>query len=561
MTYNMKAWLTACVGIAALLAGGCEQAGNSTEDAANSQAAAETTIKAPLFENIGEHHHPITTDSELAQRYFDQGLMFAYGFNHAEAKRSFLAAAEADPGCAMCWWGAAWVLGPNINVAMDPEKAPEAWEYLQRAASVFDDETAREQHYVSALQERYGPEPLEDRSPRDAAFARVTGRLAELHPDDLDAQVLHAEALMNTMPWDYWQEDGSPKPATKTVLATLEGVLEKAPNHPMANHLYIHAVEAVHPERGIEAAKRLTGLAPDIGHLVHMPAHIWIRVGDYHKGTETNLRAIEADKRYLEKAGAHGVYPIGYVPHNYHFGWATATLEGRSELALNLARDMAASVDTELMRQRPLTTLQHFWITPLYAQVRFGKWDDILAREEPAEDLIYPRSVWHYARGMAFTRKGEFDKAQAELAALDALRDDPSLKWVTVWDINKSKHILEIASLALGGELAAAQGNYDEAIKLLEEAVASNDRLNYDEPPSWHYPMRHSLGAVLLDAEKPAEAEAVYHRNLEKFPENGWALFGLAEALRAQGKDAKDVEQRFSEAWQYADVELESSRF
>jgi tetratricopeptide (TPR) repeat protein len=531
--------------------------------ATGTSAANDPQSRAPLLEGLGDHHHEVTTDSPEAQRYFDQGLVLAFGFNHGEAHRSFMQAARIDPDCAMCWWGAAWVLGPNINVAMDPERVPDAWELLEKAKSAAEHVTEREHAYIEALAKRYQPEPMEDRSALDKAFAEAMGEVARAYPDDLDAQVIHAEALMDTTPWDYWQENGEPKPITRDVIETLEGVLEQAPEHPMANHLLIHAVEAVQPEKGMDAARRLEDLVPGAGHLVHMPSHIYIRTGRYHAATRQNLRAIEADHRYLEQVEETGVYPIGYVPHNYHFGWATATLEGGSGLALRLAREMSQMVDKEAMRQRPLTTLQHYWITPVYALTRFGRWDEILEYEQPAEDLVYPRAVWRYARGMARAREGELDAARSELEHLDELRDDESLKWVTVWDINKSRHILEIASHALRGEIASEAGDYPTAIEALEQAVEREDALNYDEPPTWHYPVRQSLGAVLLQAGQPKRAEAVYRKDLEKFPDNGWSLFGLAKALEAQGKEeqAQDMEKRFREAWRHADIELTASRF
>lgn len=517
----------------------------------------------PLLDGLGDHHHPITTELPEAQRFFDQGLVLAFGFNYPGALRSFREAQRLDPGCAMCYWGEALVLGPNINVPMDPANNPVAWAALQRAQEFAGTATQREQAYIGALTARYAPEAPEDRTALDLAYAEAMGELAAQYPDDLDAQALHAEALMDTTPWDYWQSDGEPKPVTRTVLSTLEAVLQRAPDHPLANHLYIHAVEAQHPERALEAAERLRDLVPGAGHLVHMPSHIYIRTGDYHRATEANLHAIEADQRYLAQVEAQGEYRLAYVPHNYHFLWATATLEGRSELAIRSARAMTALVDTTMMRERALSTLQHYWITPLYALVRFGRWDEVLDWPEPAEDLVYPRGVWHYARGMAFARKGELAHAQREWAALQALADDPRLEWVTVWDINKGRHILEIATHALAGELAAAAGDYEAALASLEQAVEREDALNYDEPPTWHFPMRHSLGAVLLQAGRPAEAAEVYRQDLEAFPDNGWSLFGLLDALRRQGEvvEAQEVADRFREAWRHADVTLTASRF
>jgi len=523
----------------------------------------ENEATAPLLEGMGSHHRPVTTEVPLAQRYFDQGLVLAFGFNYPEAHRSFMEATRIDPTCAMCWWGASWVLGPNINAVMDPANAPEAWRLLQRAQDAAENATARERAWIAALSERYGPEPLDDRSPRDHAYAEAMAALADRYPDDLDARILHAEALMITTPWDYWQDDGTAKPVTETILAGLDGVLDRDPDHPFANHLYIHAVEAQHPEWGLEEAARLEDLVPGAGHLQHMPSHIYIRVGRYHDATRANQKAVEADRGYLEQVAAQGEYRAAYVPHNFHFMWATATFEGREELALRAAREMAGMVDREAMRQRGLTTLQHYWITPLYAMVRFGHWDEILAHPEPAEDLVYPRAVRHYARGMALTRKGRLDEARDELERLEALADDPSLEWVTVWDINKSRHILAVASDALAGELALAAGDVDAAITALRRAVEHEDALDYDEPPTWHYPVRQSLGVALLQAGRAADAEAVYRADLEVFPENGWSLFGLMEALRRQGKveEARDVERRFREAWRHADVTLTASRF
>lgn len=524
-------------------------------------AAAEREV--PLLRGMGHHTHPVTTDSSKAQEYFDQGLVLAFAFTHGAAHRSFLQATRMDPDCAMAWWGAALTLGPNINSAMDPENAPQAWSLIPEARSRADKVTPREQDYIAALAQRYGPEALEDRSRRDEAYAEAMETLSRKYPEDLDAQALFAEAMMCTTPWDYWQEGGDPKPITQRILSTLEKVLAHNPLHPMANHLYIHTVEAQRPEWGWEAAQRLTDLVPGAGHLVHMPAHIYIRLGQYHKASKANQRAIQSDKQFLSQMNARGVYPLAYVPHNYHFLWATATLEGRRELALSTARKMAQLVDKETMRERGLTTLQHYWITPLFALVRFGQWDEILSTPEPAKDLIYPRSIWHYARGMAWTRKGQFSEAKKELTRLKQLKQDPGLKWVTVWDINKSRHILDIAGYALKGELAAAQGKFDKSVAALKMAVQREDALHYDEPPTWHYPTRQSLGAVLLKAERPKQAEAVYRDDLENFPRNGWSLFGLLTSLRRQGntEEASEIEKQFEKAWQHADVVLTSSRF
>lgn len=519
-------------------------------------------LAVPLFEGMGDYHFEVTTSSDKAQAYFNQGIVLTFGFNYGEAHRSFLKATELDPKCAMAYWGAAYTLGPNINSAMPPEKLPEAWELTQQALKYAKNTSKLEERLIQTLKVRYGEKAQEEENPQNQDYAEAMSTLLSRYPNNPDIKVLYAESLMNTTPWDYWQEDGTTKPVTNTILDLLQSALYQDPKHPMANHLYIHTVEAQHPEWALEEAKRLENLIPGAGHLVHMPSHIYIRIGEYHKATKANQRAIKADERYLEQVESRGEYKLAYVPHNYHFLWATATFEGRSKLAIQSAKEMAAIVDTSMMRTKGLTTLQHYWITPLYALVRFGKWNEILEWKEPAQDLIYPRAVWHYARGMAFSRKQKFDQAEKELKQLDALRDDPSLKWVTVWDINKSKHILAIAYYTLAGEIESDKGNFEKSIGLMTKAVELEDSLNYDEPPTWHYPTRHSLGAVLLNAQRYQEAIEVYQEDLEKFPENGWSLFGLLQAYRMQGEamKAKKIEKTFKEAWIYADIPLTSSR-
>ena len=517
---------------------------------------------APLLDGMGGHHFPVSTEVALAQRYFDQGMVLAYGFNHAEAARSFREASRLDPECAMCYWGAALVLGPNINAAMDLEGVPEAWAAVEKARALAAGATPREKALIDALARRYAPEPPEDRASLDAAYADAMREVSGRFPDDAEAATLFAEALMDTMPWDYWRADGEPKEATREVLATLERVMERHPDHPGANHLYIHAVEAVRPELGVAAADRLGSLAPGAGHLVHMPSHVYLRVGRYHDASLANERAIAADQDYVTQCHEQGMYPLAYMPHNFHFLWAAATLEGRGATALEAARAMAAKTDTAMMREEGYGTLQHYWATPLYAQARFGKWREILDAPEPAADLVYPRGVWHYARGLALVRAGKTVDAEASHAALAAVLRDPALEKVTIWDINAAADLLAIASEVLAGEIAAAKGDHDDAVHRLEQAVRLEDALRYDEPPPWHHPTRQVLGAVLLAAGRAADAERVYREDLERLPENGWSLFGLEKSLAAQGRteEAKDVGRRFDSAWQHADVELTASR-
>lgn len=548
---GFKTFATA-VGLAAVMAfgAGCQQ------------AAEERDLEAPLLDGMGSHHHEIETENPLVQRLFDQGLVLAYGFNHREAERSFREAARLDPECAMCWWGVALVLGPNINLGMPPENVPKAWAALEKARALKHHAGERHRAYIDALFERYEKDPPADRSGLDEAYAEAMGEVARRYPDDPDAANLYGEALMDTTPWDYWEDDGSPKPVTERILATLESVLAQYPDHPGANHLYIHAVEKERPEQGLPMAERLEDLVPGAGHLVHMPSHIYIRTGDYHAGSLANERAVRADEAYLAQCRQQGVYPLGYVPHNWHFLWATATLEGRSERALEAAHETRDRVDMDMIGQPGMGTLQHFYMLPLYAKARFGLWDEVLDAPRPPGELLYPQGVWHYARGMAHVARDELGAARSELEHLREIAADPGLEEVTIWEINTMAQLLAIADDVLSGELAAARGDHDEAVRRLRAAVAREDALSYNEPPDWYYPVRQSLGAVLMAAGRPDEAKRVYRENLKHYPDNGWALFGLAESLEAQGKDsaAATVRARFEDAWRRADVQLKASR-
>jgi tetratricopeptide (TPR) repeat protein len=539
-----------------------------TDQAQHSEAAPlppkSLTSEVVLFDNLGDHHHSITTDSDLAQRYFDQGLIFAYGFNHSEAERAFVAATRLDPECAMCYWGAALVLGPNINTLMEDEAVPTAYGRAQKALELSSRVSAKEQAYIQALSKRYGPEPLKDRTLLDVGYANAMREVASSFPDDSDAATIFGEALMVLHPWDYWQEDGEPQPWTGEILNVLELALKIDPNNPGANHLYVHAVEASpNPERGLVSADRLRDLVPGIGHMVHMPSHIYLRTGYYHEGSLANERAIKSDQDYASRTEALGLYPILYMPHNYHFLVATASMEGRSEEAIEVARNMSMHTDQQMMREPGFGTLQHFWVTPLYVFIRFGKWDEILAEPPPPEDLIYPTGVYHYARGMAFTREGRLQEAHEELDGLSLVASDPALRRVTIWDINTTWSLIHIADQVLTGELAAKRGDYEEAISHLERGVRLEDELNYDEPPPWLIPVRQSLGAILLQAGRPAEAEKVYCEDLRHYPENGWSLYGLHQSLVAQGKTeaAAEAKRRGEIAWARADVTLRGSTF
>ena len=516
---------------------------------------------APVLEGLGDHHHPVTTSSERAQTFFDQGLKLTYGFNHQEALRSFKEAARLDPDCAMAYWGWALVLGPNLNLPMHPDVFAQAHEAVQRAVARKDQVSERERRYIDALAKRYSDDLMVSRSVLDADYAAAMGELHAAYPEDDDAATLYAAALMNLSPWNYWTRDGRPIGRTLEFLEVLEGVLERDPYHEGALHYYIHAVEPVDAERGVAAADRLRGLAPGAGHLTHMPSHIYMQVGRYADSYEANALAAKADEGYLSQCRAQGIYPLNYYPHNVHFlAWA-AILQGRSEAALAASRKVAARVPAD-MHGNDWGLYQTFLSMPLYTLVRFGEWDAVLAEAAPPAELIYWRGIWHYARGMAFTHRGDLEKAGAELTAISAIADDPA----TVEELVGFSHagkLLEIARSVLAGEIAVQQGRFPEGLGRLEKAVRLEDSLLYNEPPDWYYPVRHTLGAALLDAGLPVEAEVVYWQDLKRHRDNGYGLFGLRQSLLAQGREeeAAAVAERLRAAWSAADVELISSRF
>jgi len=519
-------------------------------------------LQAPLFNDLGNYSVRITTDEPLAQRFFNQGVMLTFGFNHAEAGRSFREAARLDPECAMCYWGIAFVLGPNVNVPMFAGAVPEAYRAAQKAAELADSTSPREQALIGALLKRYAPQPADDRSALDRAFADAMREVARQFPDDHEVQTFFAESLMNLSPWDYWSATGEPKPTTVEVIAALERVQAENPNHAGANHLYIHAIEASsNPGRAEDAADRLAPAVPGAGHLVHMPSHIYIRVGRYYDAAVVNIKAGEADASYIAQCQAQGVYPLLYHPHNWHFLWASATFAGKKEWA-----ERGALRTRELMgthrHDDPMfgPYIQHFWLAPLYHQVRFAEWDVILASAEP-QNLPYPRSIWHYARGMAYAGKGELDAATRELDAMDQYVDDPALPAVMVSVRNSAQQLGAIARLVLEGDIEARAKNYDRAIAILSEAVALEDKLGYNEPEDWPYPVRQILGAVQLEAGRAADAERSYRDELARHPENGWSLFGLQQSLIAQGRtvEAAAVGRRLAVAWFNADTRLSAS--
>lgn len=514
---------------------------------------------APLLTGLGAIHMAVTTENVRAQAFFDQGLRLLYAFNHDEARRAFREAARLDLGLAMAHWGIALTLSPNLNAPMTAENGRVAFAAVQAARRKALHASARERALIEALASRLAEEPSSARPPLDRAYADAMAKVAAAYPNDPDVVTLYADAVMNTMPWDYWRKDGSAKPETAVIGALLERVIAAHSDHAGAHHYYIHLYEASdEPERAEASADRLGGLMPAAGHMVHMPAHIYIRTGRYADAAEANVRAIAADENYLAQCQAQGLYPVSYYPHNLHFLWAAATFEGRAEVAIDAARQVAAKVPHH--HAGALAWTADFPVTPWLAYVRFGRWQQMLTEPKPPASEPYATGIWHYGRGLGFIARGQVSRAEAELAALTALLDHKAVR-TTLKDLPLLTN-LRIASRVVRGELAALDGRRDEAIQIVSEAVAIEDALPYAEPPLWHQPTRQVLGALLLEAGRAAAAEAVYRKDLEQFRENGWSLFGLWQSLAAQQRDeeAQQARARFERAWARADVTLTSSR-
>ena len=549
-------WAIACA--AALACGG----GASRPPADEGRRVLPPGASAPLFNDLGDHHRAVSTRSELAQRYFDQGLVLTYGFNHAEAARSFREAQRLDPSCAMCFWGEAYALGPNINKPMDPEDNPRAWQASRAALAAAGGAAPVERALIEALSARYAEQAPADRSGLDRAYADAMRPVAAAYPDDADVQALFAEALMDTMPWNYYAPDGAEKPETREVVATLERALALDPDHPGAIHFYIHAVEpSGAPERAEAPADRLQTLVPGAGHLVHMPAHIYLRVGRYHDASRANELAAAADETYISQCRAQGFYPASYYPHNLDFLQASAGFEGRSAVALDAARRLVGTLPPETVAEFPST--EELLPRQLFALARFGRWEEILAEPEPPAGLRYLTGMYRYARGVALAATGRAGAARAELEQVRALGKELSRSDLTFLSGSSPAQLLEIAALVLEARIAGAGGDWAAAVAPLRTAVARQDALPYTEPPPWYFPVREALGHALLQAGRAAEAEAVFAEQLERTPDNGWSLYGLAASLRAQGKAeaAEAADARFREAFRRADVSLQAAVF
>ncbi|MBS0216271.1 MAG: hypothetical protein JSR63_02125 [Proteobacteria bacterium] len=526
--------------------------------------APSATAAPPLFETFGTLHRDIGSTSPMAQRYFDQGLRLLYGFNHDAAGRAFAESARLDPECAICVWGQSVVLGPNINMVMDPAAAAEATALARRAASLSKHAKPADRALIAALQVRYAVPAPADRKPLDRAYADAMTQAARDFPDDDDIATLHAESLMDLTPWAYWSTDGkTPGASTPTILAELERVLARNPQHIGAMHYYIHATEAsATPQRALRYADTLAKLAPGSGHLVHMPAHTYIRVGRYHDATMINFDASTADAAFLAVCrGTNGIYPLGYVPHNWHFASMTAGLSGSETLALRASDQTALRADRNRMgTDTSLQAMQLFVVTPLFTQVRFGRWNDILAQSSPPGDLPFTSAIWRFARGMAHARTGDTIAAQADLAALRGISADPALAKTRF--TNGADALVAVAVPFLQGEVLRAQGDLKGSVAALRLAATAEDKLLYDEPANWPLPVRPYLGAALLEAGDARAAADAYRQDLVTYPDNGWSLYGLMLAQkRLNDPAAADTEKRYRDAWQWADAPLTASRY
>lgn len=518
---------------------------------------------APKLEGLGDHHFPVTTRNPESQRFFDQGLALTYAFNHSEALRAFKEAVRLDPDNAMAYWGWALVLGPNLNLPMSPEVVPQAYQAIQRAVALKDKVTERERAYIDALAARYSDDPEGERGPLDEAYAGAMAELAKRHPDDLDAATLYAAALMNLHPWDYWSLEGLPKGHTKTVLDTLRSVIDRDPEHVGALHYYIHLVEASHPEWAEPYADRLGALMPGAGHIVHMPSHIYMNLGRYADSRDANLRAIEADESYITQCRAQGIYPLNYYPHNIHFLVWSGMMLGQPDAALGFARKIVDKVPASLAQDKNVWALYELFLSqPMFVLARFGMWEEMLAEPRPDLKSQFMNGVWHYGRALAYLHTGQPDKAREELGPLTEAKVAMSEVEHYI-GFNTAGTLLTISEEIVKGELAYAGDDTHSALAHLERAVRLQDSLVYIDPPDWYFPVRHFLGAMLLDAGRPVEAEVVYSADLSKNPRNGYSLFGLHRALEEQGRaeDARSVAARFERAWAHATHELSSSRY
>jgi tetratricopeptide (TPR) repeat protein len=513
-----------------------------------------------LYHSLGNYSYKITTSSTQAQRWFDQGLRLVYAFNHAEAQKAFVEAARLDPQCAMCYWGIALTEGGNYNHPTDGDREKRALAAIQQARQRAGMATPVEMAMVEAVAKRHSADPAAKRAALDSEYANAMRVVAAQFPNDMEAATFFADAAMNLRPWNLWKPDGTPQPGTEEIVTTLERILAKTPNHPGAIHLYIHAVEAsTQPGRAEAPADRLLKLMPGAGHLVHMPSHIYWRVGRYADAVASNTAAVAADREYFKTAQPSMIYRGLYHPHNIDFIWQSASMQGRRAETLRAAREFAAGAPAEMIKAMP--DMETAPVAPIVALVRFGQWDEVLQYPAPPAEWAYTRGVWHYARGIAFNAKGQGAEARRELGELERITAGVGDR--TIAFFFRAKNVMQLAANVLAGEIAATAGDYGSAERLLRAAMAEQETHWFTEPPPWYFPVRQSLGAILLKAGRARAAEQVYRDDLHRNPGNGWSLYGLGQSLRAQGNmaAAADVESAFRKAWGQADVTITASRF
>jgi len=523
--------------------------------------AATPNPEAPvrLISGLGDVHHPVSTKNQQAQQFFDQGLKLVYGFNHDEARRSFMRAADLDPELAMAQWGVALTLGPNYNLPVDPERERAGYDAVQRAVALKENASEPERAYIDALAVRYSNDPNVDLHALDRAYSDAMRKLSARYPDDLDAATLFAESMMNLNPWKLWSADGKAAEGTDEIVSVLESVLKRDPNHLGANHYYIHAVEAsTHPERALPSAERLGKLAPAAGHLVHMPAHIYSRVGDHPAAAHCNELAVVADKKFLGTTQEQGVYRLMYYSHNMHFLAFAACMDGNFAEARDAAAKLVSNVAPGV---KAMPDLEGFLPTPMIVLFAFERWDDLLKLRAPDPSFVTTNALWHSFRGMAFANTGKTAEAEKEQKQFqDLVSKIPPDKMYD--QLNKVADVFKVHDNILTGLIARSRGDNSAALESLKKAVASEDALSYSEPPAWYPPVRPTLGKLLLANNQAVEAEKVFREDLERNPRHGRALGGLRDALKAQNRqyEADQIDRQFRAAWKVTDAAKASSR-
>ena len=514
-------------------------------------------VQPVLVAGLGDVNHPVSTTNAEAQKFFNQGMACLYGFNHEEAVRSFKHAAALDPQLAMAYWGVALALGSNYNLQAEGPALLEAYSNLQKARALADNASESDRAYIEALTKRYSADIRTDPKKLAVDYKNAMGELTRRYPDDLDAATLYAESMMNLQPWRLWTHDGKPAEGTEEIVSVLESVLRRNPNHPGANHYYIHAVEgSLNPDRALSSAARLGSLAPQSGHLVHMPSHIYIRTGDYEKAAESNSQAIVADRKYIARVGANTVYTMMYYNHNVHFLASANAMMGNYAIALKNANELEAGVKPHL---KAMPMLEMFAQYPMVTMVRFGRWDAILKTKKPDADLKITTAFWHFGRGMAFAGNKATAQAETELKRFQAVAQQ--VPATSPFGNNTAGDVLRVAEKLLAAKIAFVKGDKKSAYELFAKAVQAEDATIYAEPPDWDLPVREVFGGALLMKADNAEAENVFRAELHRHPLNGRALFGLAETLKRQGKlsEAETVRQQFQKEWTSADVKLSAA--